>query len=466
MQSRLLQSLTLDGPAPDAPARPVASVRRLIGPSSLLLLGWLAGLLATPLILTAVSPAPVAVAWVPLAVVTTVLLAFTLVGPSWSRAVRLVGGALIVGAVGCLWLLATSGLPDRPYGDGAILARFVADGRAMPRWLLGSALTASLHALVWQSPPVVAWLPESLRSASAFLSLLCTVVTLGGTWALWRRWPGQLSVVLPVLTPIWLLFASGYVEYYPLIASGFVAALAWLFERPLGDRSPVAIGVLCGLLPVVYLGFLPTAVTVAVMWAVSRRRDVGLALAVGVGAAWLAVGTCWPEGPISFSRTLHTVLNVGDAHLHPRYLGAVAGAASPMFSTSYALSPRHLREVGYLMAWGGGWWTWALLAAAAVLAVRRRAPGTWREPRVWLGLLLVAWHAYYLVFMIPRLGLPEDVDLFFSVYLLAAFLAGHLLDRIGVTREPRLVAALLVLAGTGLAGTAPALLWYGLPPGP
>ena len=56
-------------------------------------------------------------------------------------------------AATCLVLLASSGLPMRPYGDGAVFAQLVADGRAVPRWLVGSAAAAAAHAALWELPP-------------------------------------------------------------------------------------------------------------------------------------------------------------------------------------------------------------------------------------------------------------------------------------------------------------------------
>ena len=104
-------------------------------------------------------------------------------------------------------------------------------------------------------------------------------------------------MLLPTLTPVWVLFASGYVEYYPLIAVPFVAVLAWLFERPLEERSPSEIGVLAGVLPMLYIGFLPTAACVLVAYVVRRVRRS--ALADRGHDDWrgrVVIAVCWPEG--------------------------------------------------------------------------------------------------------------------------------------------------------------------------
>lgn len=465
MDSRASQDLTLAAPARVVPSVRAAVARLGAGRAGVVVPAGLLGLVLTPVVLRLASGAPLAIPWGAVALATVLVLAAVRTGDPRHRVARVVLLSLAVCGLGSLWLLATGRLPVRPFGDGAVLAQFVADGRAMPRWLLGSAVAGTAHALVWQAPPVAAALPEALRHASAFVALACVAVMLGGTWTLCRRWPGQLAVLLPLLTPVWFLFASGYVEYYPLIAPAFVATLAWIFDRPLEQRPANTIGIVCGVLPVLYLGFAPVAVLLWLAWAVTRRREVGSGLLVSVVVAWLVVAACWPEGPASFARTLHGVINLGEAHLHPRFAGHVASPTSPMFDAGYVWSTTRLREVAYALAWGGGWWTWPLLIVAAAGAVRRQ-DGMWRDGRVWLGAGLVGWHLYYLLFMVPRLGVTEDIDLYFSVYLLAPFLAGRLFDVSEAGRDPRVVAGVLALASLGVACTAPALVWYGLPPVP
>jgi hypothetical protein len=195
------------------------------------------------------------------------------------------------------------------------------------------------------------------------------------------------------------------------------------------------------------------------------RREGPLAMAVAVATSWGAVAACWPEGVVSFFHTLHGLLNLGESHLHPRYVGHVAGATSPMLAVGFATSAAHLREVAYQLAWGGGWWSLPLLAGSTLAVLSGADAGrrvALRDARVWLGLLLVAWQVYYLLFMVPRLGVVEDIDLFFSTYLVLAFLAGRVLDAT-VAREPRVVAAVLGLSRASLALTAPMLVSGRLP---
>lgn len=371
------------------------------------------------------------------------------------------GGLALVSLI----LLASGDLPSRPYGDGDVFTQFVAAGRSMPRWLLGSAAAAALHAAIWEFPPVRNLVPTGYQSPGAFLALLCTLTMAAGTAALWRRWPGRLHVLLPATTPIWALFLSGYVEYYPLIAVPFVAVLAWLFDRPLAERTPRQIGLLVGLLPAVYIAFAPVALAIGVAWALARRSGGLRAAGTAVLAACVAVAVSWPEGVVHYFRALYQVFNFGEAHLASRYAGQVAGPDSILFSTGATLSTTRMREAGFLLVRGGGWWALPTVVGLAATWTRRWSAVAWRDARVWLGLALTVWQLYYLAFMVPRLGPVADIDLFFSTYLWLAFLAGLLLDarRVG-GRHDVWAWGVVGVAVLSLAWVAPGLVWHGLPP--
>jgi len=371
-------------------------------------------------------------------------------------------------AVVCLACLSAGVLPERPYGDGAVFSSFVTEGRVVPRWLVGSTAASTLHAAVWGLPPVAARLPVAWQSANAFLALLGTVCMVGGTLALLRRWPGRLSVLLPALTPVWLLFMSGYTEYYPLIAVPFVAVLAWVFERPLGDRTPTQVGALVALLPLVYIGFLPVACLTLGAWAVVRPEGAARVVATGLVVAAVTIAICWPLGIPHYFQALYGVMNFGEANMPARYVGLSAGPTSLVFSLDAVLTMARAREVGALVVWGGGWWTMPLLLAATWRAWRAGRV-TWlacrRDVRMPLGIALVGVQVYYLAFMVPRLGPVGDVDLFFTTYLTLAFMAGRVVDAVGERIDGWRVAA-VACALAALAVAAPWLVWYGLPPVP
>jgi hypothetical protein len=342
------------------------------------------------------------------------------------REARVWQAAWLLGAGAILWLTLSAALPPRPYGDGDIFTQFVAEGRVVPRWLVGSALASWGHAFIWEFPPVATRLPLAIATPAGYLAVLCTLTLCGGAVWLLQRWPRRLAVLLPTLTPIWFLLASGYVEYYPLVAPVFVGVLAWLFEAPLEQRDPRRVGLVAGALPFVYVAFTPIGVLVLAAYAVAcGRRAVEAAAVAGLTGVLLVV-VCWPEGVPHFARSLYGVMNFGDASLAHRYAGMAGGAGSIFFVSTALLSPLHLGDLAYMYFWGAGWWSLPL-ALAALVATRG-----WRvEPRLLLAGGLLAWHLLYFHLMIPRLGPTADIDLFFGSYLTWAFLTGLLCDRLG-----------------------------------
>ena len=387
--------------------------------------------------------------------------------PSVRRAAWLWAALLTAVGCGAIALLAAGTLPVRPYGDGVIFAEFVAAGRAMPRWLLGSAAASVTHAALWEFAPVREVLADPLRSPAAFLAVLGTTTMAVGTWALFRRWPGRLAVLLPAMTPVWVLFTGGYVEYYPLIAVGFVAALAWLFERPLEQRTGYEVGTLAAMLALGYVGFVPTALAVLVTFVLVHRAEAGRALGAALVVGAIAIAICWPEGITHYIRALYSVINLGDAHLLPRYAGQVASPTSMFFAAGTTLSWSHARDVAYGVVWGAGWWSLPLLGAA--VWSWRDAPGivrqVHRDARTWLAVALLAWHLAYAATMVPRLGPMADIDLFFPTYLLVPFLAGLLID-LRPERQGARRSVVIAVALGALVMTAPALVWFGLPAAP
>ena len=65
---------------------------------------------------------------------------------------------------------------------------------------------------------------------------------------------------------------------------------------------------------------------------------------------------------------------------------------------------------------------------------------------------------HYLVFMIPKLGPSNDVDLFFSVYFTLAFVVGLVLDT-RLTDESKAVSTRYLILSAAAGGSIPALLF-------
>jgi hypothetical protein len=370
-------------------------------------------------------------------------------------------GSLLIFIVAMIWLGAVS---PRLYGDNVV--RFLGPSYPFPRWLAGMATAVWLHDHVWRAPSVTALLPASMIGPEPFAQLLGATVMSLGTILVLRAWPGRLAVAIPILTPVWVLFASGHMEYYPLVATAWLAALAWLFEKPLPERSPIAFGCLIGILPALYLGFLGLSALAGLIYVLWRPKHLPMVLGSGAAAFVAVVVVCWPEGVASYVWHVYHQISLGEQHtFFARYVGQAASPTSVFFKADYALSELHLRDVAYLVTWGGGWLMPAVFVMGAVVASRRLVDErlVWplvRDSRTWLGAGLGVWQLYYLIFMIPKFGPTNDVDLFWPTTVAFAFFGGRFLD---LANRPRLKLAILcAVAGCGVV-TAVYLAWIGLP---
>jgi hypothetical protein len=345
-------------------------------------------------------------------------LARRMLGPTWPPAGVLVGAGLtLLWAITCV-LFARGTLPLRPYGDGAAIPGFLQNGYVYPRWPLGMLGLVTAYT-AWPAMP---------------LELIAATAMLASTWLLLQRWPNRLAVLLPMLTPVWWLFSSGYVEYYPFVAGAWIAALAWLFERPLRTHDGRECGVVAGLLFALYVGFAGLSALITII-----KPKRALPWAAITAAVLLTI--CHPAGLPSFTRQLLAEMNFGEAHtMYRLYQGQAAGDSSICFRTAYALSWPHVKDLLYMAAFGGGPLTFVLFGLGAWRARTLR-----RDARVLAGGALVAWQVYYFVFMIPKMGPLVDVDLFFTTYLTVAFMAGAMLDAAAVPHRPILIVASLNL---------------------
>lgn len=426
-----------------------------------LLIGWWAG--QTPQL----APALV---W-PLAAGALMPALFCLsVRRGWDQTRVLEIAALCLFAIALISLLNGS-RPLVPYGDGQGFTNFLSSAYTFPRWLLGTTAVITLHKLL-AMPGIAPHVPQALADPATFLAVTCATAMFIGTIAVLRCWPNRLAVILPVLTPVWALFATGYVEYYPLIAASVLAVLLWCFDKPIHTREAWAVGLIAGLLPVLYFGLAGFSVALVAAYGIARPRKILVVLGCAALSAAVLIAVCWPAGIVSFLSSLFGEISLGERHTaFPRYQFRSAGDHSFFFSTSYALSGSHLRDLAYMFFWGGGWaGPTALLAALAILldriARKRLRVRATLDARVLLAAALTAWQLYYFLFMIPKLGPTHDIDLFFVTYMVVACVAGRLLDSrlLDLSRTAAYYVTCVALGNAVAAGFL--LAWMGLPARP
>jgi len=299
------------------------------------------------------------------------------------------------------------------------------------RWLLGSAVLRRMYRawlpLVGSIPGIPKHGTPFVRATGAILMALASVLFL-------RRHPGRLALLLPLTTPVWLLFASGYDEYYPFIAWLYLVFLLWL-ESGLARRPALAVGLLGAALALTYVGYVPLALLLLAAFGLKAgvRRGM-LALTLAILLVFGGVHLLWPsaEAPRYADQLLVVDLSLGEDNVvHLPYAGQSAARWLPFFRPAYALSAQHLTDLAGMLVLGTGPVCLALLA----WRFRRARFLAHGEGRI-LGLAVLA-QGFYFLAMVPKFGPVRDVDLFFPVYLTAAFVAGLLADRWLEVQPPR-----------------------------
>jgi hypothetical protein len=359
------------------------------------------------------------------------------------------------------------------YGDSDLVSLFIVTQRVIPKWLAGTSLLGDLYAWLWMAPWFHERLPETLRNPFHVVSSWGTLAIWAGALTLSLRWPGRLAIALPVFGTLYLAFGAGYLEYYPFIAALYLASLAYLFFEPLETRSPIALGLLAGALPVLYIGFIPLAVAVT-LFGVLAHRGKALQLAGSALLAYaLLVRILW-RGPLAeYFQLLRGALdNAATPKIFERYAHRLAQPDDMFFPLHYALSPEHLGDVFYVAFHGGlvlpllllGW---ALYRGRGRISRELGIDAARKDMRWGLAATFAAQQIHYLFFMAPVYGPRRDVDLFFSVILAASFCAGIAWDWLLAGQERRSASQqrflLLSLTLGHSAVTLGTLLLYGLP---
>lgn len=319
------------------------------------------------------------------------------------------------------------------YGDHGSLENFIQSGVPYPSWIIGNSLLGWLFAGIWQFPSFNQLLPPHLQSVSGFVACASIISIALSTIILLKVWPNRLWIIFPILSPFWILFGLGYSEYYPFLVGPLIAAAALIFTKPLKEHSPIAIGTLATSIALLYNAFIPIAILLLVWYAIVHPREIVKTVGICLAETLTILTVCWPGSIQDYFGKLYANMNWGEANtFFPRYQGKSAGPNSIFFSNQYAVSVEHLQDVFYFCFWGGVFIFLALIVIGLIGAIWQTIKGKklrgWPNTNLGLALSIIFFLAYYIIFMIPKLGIPQDVDLFFFVYVLSAFFAGYLWD--------------------------------------
>lgn len=342
------------------------------------------------------------------------------------------------------------------YGDYGQLSTEIGNGEVFPRWLIGSSLLMHLYQSIFVKLPVVLSTFVYLRLAGSFLMCLFSIFLI-------KRYPNRLSIILPLITPIWLILAIGYDEYYPIIAPVVLMVLVLLSEDLLKKIHPVLMGAIVSVIALLYAGFVPYAIFLLIIYAIRRGWIAGLiSLASAVGCSFLIILVLWPDTIANFFYNYYSALNLTEANLYP----GQSLSHTPFFKPQFALSAANLHRLLFMYFWAGGISPILVIAAIITFLVKTTKKNLLRISFISVTLFFL-WQVFYFFFMIPRLGPTNDIDLFFSVYITVPFFAGWLLDETVSRTQPKTQALVKnVCFAIVTANTSVAFLYFaflGLP---
>ncbi len=325
----------------------------------------------------------------------------------------------------------------RIYGDFNQLPTEITKAIVSPRWLIGSSILAFLyHSIV---------LPISGNFQSvAFVLLAGSILMCLFSFFLVNKYPNRLTIILPFISPIWFLFLSGYNEYYPFIAPAFICALLLLSEDRISKINPILIGIIAAFLSLLYVGFVPIGLFLMVVFFIRNGWKNGFISLVSMGLSiFLLILIFWPDNITTFFPAYYSALNVKESELFPGKLMAHL----PFFKVSYAFSRDNISRVTSDFFWAGGFVSLLIMVLSAFHKKIFSALNLIQRNALYL-FILVLFQVFYFIFMVPRLGGLQDIDLFFTVYLVFSFVAGLLSDILatGLTHEFSLMYKLSVFS--------------------
>ncbi|HSB95045.1 MAG TPA: hypothetical protein VLC91_01250, partial [Spongiibacteraceae bacterium] len=315
---------------------------------------------------------------------------------------------------------------------------WVAQGYVHNRWMLGMALENELYAVV-----------KSLSSFHLFFEFtitphrFCQFVSWGcmsgATLYLLKKFPGKTALTFCTLTPLWLTLTAGYIEYYPLIAALLPCLLAYsLYSEKMTTNTYWLIGLASAILAAAYIGFIPIAAIVLVYFLLRQPANF-IVLFLGALVSFSIITRLFYESPAHYLSSLPASMNLGDTNSVVQYRGLAASDSSIFFKISYALSWQHTKELLRMYFVAGG-----LVHLSALLYILianfKSLPKLLIARHNALLTAITAWLWFYFIFMIPKLGPVQDVDLFFATYIVTAFFLGHCIDALPHINKKRIYA--------------------------
>lgn len=314
--------------------------------------------------------------------------------------------------------------PIPELGDGKLIAYIMANPEQIPaaKYLVGIELLRMVHAAIWQFPPLSNLLPESIAGHAGFIRIAGILVMTLSTTFLLHIYQNKSRILLVAVSPVWLLFSIGYLEFYPFIAGVFLALLCWVFQGNLEEKPEWKVGLVCGALPLVYFPFAPFCLMIVVCYLWRSERQINLTLGTLLISFLVVLRIFWPNRLAEYFTHLYQDLNWGDTNtIYEEYRGLASSQTSLFFKNEYIFSWQHIMELLQMLLLGLG--ILPLLLSPLVIFWKMQEVRKLTRKKV-LALLVAGWSIIYMVFTIPKLGPVRDVDMFFLTYMTLAYFIG------------------------------------------
>jgi len=305
----------------------------------------------------------------------------------------------------------------RIYGDFNQLPTEIAKSIVSPRWLIGSSI------LVFLYHSIVLPISSSFQSV-AFVLLAGSLLMCLFSFFIMKTYPNHLTVILPFFSPIWFLFLSGYNEYYPFIAPAFICILLLLSDDRISKINPIFIGIIAAFFCLLYVGFVPIGLFLIFVFFIRKGWKNGFISLVSMGLSiFLLIFIFWPDNISTFFPAYYSTLNIKDSELFPGKLMTHL----PFFKFSFAFSSDNISRISSDFFWAGGFVSLLIIGLSIFKKKINLGQNLIQRKTLYL-FILILFQVFYFIFMVPRLGGLQDIDLFFTVYLVFSFVAGLLSD--------------------------------------
>ena len=310
------------------------------------------------------------------------------------------------------------------YGDDGQITGLLEAGVPFCRWLIGTSVLVKLFKFFQ--------LFYDALSAKVFAEISGAIIMFFLSTFLIIRRRTQAMIILPLTTPVWVLFCLGYNENYPFIAGIFVLVSIWLINRKPSEQL-FFWAAIAGLLPVVYVGFVPLAGLVIIKLFFHRKSLLGFASNLLISAAVVisSAKVAWGGTLSSLLERLKSDLLIGDRGAVDEYIGKALPNIPGTFKIPYAFSFWHFQDLAFIALFSGGvafllfWIPFGSVSTKNYVLKLKN----FRTDSLMLVLLVVS-HLIFLLFYIPKLGPTRDIDLYFSTVLSISICLGARLDQL------------------------------------